>query len=108
VYKNNTTFISFLLIHYILKGGKILYTHTPKKIMSILNMFIYKKIYEKKKKKLQDIILVQMYEIVKIQMHFQSYYLIFLLNFLYRRVDFGRSFSKNEIYLFSFGKFMKK
>ncbi len=35
--------------------------------MSILNMFIYKKIYEKIN--LQDIIVVQMYEIMKIQMH---------------------------------------
>jgi len=34
----------------------------------------------KEKENLQDIILVQMYEIVKIQMHFQSNYLIFLLN----------------------------
>jgi hypothetical protein len=31
---------------------------------------------EKKKKNLQDIIVVQMYEIVKIRMHFQSNYLI--------------------------------
>jgi len=49
--------------------------------MLILNMFIYKLFYEKKRKKnLQDIILVQMYEIVKIQMHFQSNFLIFLSN----------------------------
>jgi len=41
-------------------------------------MFIYKRIYIwKEKENLQDIIVVQMYEIVKIQMHFQSNYLIF-------------------------------
>jgi hypothetical protein len=39
--------------------------------MLILNMFIYKLFYEtKEKENLQDIILVQMYEIVNIQMHF--------------------------------------
>jgi hypothetical protein len=45
-------------------------------------MLFYKKNNIKKQKtNLQDIIIVQMYEIVKIQMHFQSNYLIFLLNF---------------------------
>ncbi len=39
------------------------------KIMFILNWFIYQKNYEKNKN-LQDIIVVEMYEIVKIQMHF--------------------------------------
>jgi hypothetical protein len=44
-----------------------------KKTMLLLNMFIYKSFYERiKNKNLQDIILVQMYEIVKIQMHFWS------------------------------------
>jgi len=38
--------------------------------MLILNSFIYPKNYEKKEKSL-DIIVVQMYEIVKTQMHFQ-------------------------------------
>jgi len=39
--------------------------------MLILNMFIYKFFYEKQNlKKFQDIILVQMFEIVKIQMRF--------------------------------------
>jgi hypothetical protein len=47
--------------------------------MLTLNMFTYKLFYEKKS--LQDIILVQMYE-MKIQMHFQSNYFIFLLIFL--------------------------
>jgi hypothetical protein len=42
-------------------------------------------------------ILVQMYEIVKIQMHFQSDYLIFLLDFFYRCVYLGKIF-KNEFY----------
>jgi hypothetical protein len=50
----------------------------PKKTMLILNIFIYKSFYEKKEKRnLQDIIVVQRYEIVKIQMHFWSNYLIF-------------------------------
>jgi len=65
----STTFIPFLLIHYIfLKGGKILYIYT-KKTMLILNMSFTKKIMEKKNN-LQDIILVQMYEIIKIHMNF--------------------------------------
>jgi hypothetical protein len=41
-----------------------------------------------------------MYEIMKIQMNFQS-------NFSYRCVDLGKVF-KNEIYFFSFGQSMKK
>jgi len=50
----------------------------PKKTMLILNIFIYKSFYEKKEKRnLQDIIVVQRYEIVKIQMHCWSNYLIF-------------------------------
>jgi hypothetical protein len=51
-----------------------------KKTIFILNMFIYKSFYEKKKKKktnLQNIIIDQMYEIVKIQMYFWSNYLIY-------------------------------
>jgi hypothetical protein len=66
-------------------------------------MLIYN-LFDKKKEKenLQDIILVHMYEIVKIQMHFQSNHLLFLLNLFYRCVDLGIIF-KNEIYLFSFG-----
>jgi hypothetical protein len=56
------------------------------------------------KKNLQDIILVQMYEIVKIQMHFQSNYLIFLLNFFDKYVDFGKKF-KND-FVFPFGQSM--
>jgi len=76
--------------------------------MLILNMFIYKLFYEKIKiKNLQDIILVQMYEIVKIQIHFQSNYLIFLSNLFYRYVDLGKIF-KNEINFFSFEQSMKK
>ncbi len=46
--------------------------------MLILNIFIYKSFYEKKN--LQDIIVVQMYEILKISMHFQSNYFIFLFS----------------------------
>jgi len=46
-------------------------------------MFIYKSFYEKKGKiNLQDIIVVQMYEIVKIQLHFWSNYFIFWFIFL--------------------------
>jgi hypothetical protein len=65
--KYNTTFIQFLLNFNIKKMGNIIiciyiYTHT-KKTMLILNIFIYKSFYEKKIKSLQDIIVVQMYEI---------------------------------------------
>jgi hypothetical protein len=60
-----------------------------------------------KMKNLQDIILVQMYIIVKIQMNFQTNYLIFLLNFFHGCVDLGKKI-KNEIYFFSFGQSMKK
>jgi hypothetical protein len=50
--------------------------------MLILNTFIYKKNYLKKgKENLQDIIVVQMYEIVKIQMQFSIKLLDFLLIF---------------------------
>jgi hypothetical protein len=49
-----------------------MHTHTQK-TMLILNMFFYKSFYETKEKNIpQDIIVVQMYEIVKTQMHFQS------------------------------------
>jgi hypothetical protein len=74
--------------------------------MLILNIFIYKKIYDFFFENLQHIIFVQMYEIMKFQMHFQSNYLIFLLNFFYRCINIGKIF-KNEIYLFSFGQSMK-
>jgi len=37
--------------------------------MLIWNMIIYKSLYEEKEKKLQDIIVVQIYEIMNIQMH---------------------------------------
>jgi hypothetical protein len=47
-----------------------------------------------------------MYEIMKIQIHFQSNYLIFLLNFFYRCVDLEKK-KFNEIYFFSFGQSMK-
>ncbi len=73
--------------------------------MLILNMFIYNCFM--KKKNLQDIIIVQMYEIVEIQMHFQSNYFIFLLMFLDRCVNLVKKI-KNEIYLFSFGQSLKK
>jgi len=46
-------------------------------------------------------------EIVKIQMHFRSNYLIFWFYIFYKCVDFGKIF-KNEIYLFSLGQIMKK
>ncbi len=45
--------------------------------MLILNMFIYKLFYEKEKN-LQNIIVVEMYEIMNIQMHFQSNYLVYM------------------------------
>jgi hypothetical protein len=63
---------------------------------------------KKKKRNLQDIIVViQMYEIVKIQMQFWSDYLIFWLNFFYKCLNLGEKI-KNENYLFSFGQNMKK
>jgi len=57
------------------------------------------------KKNLQDIIVVQMYEIMKIQMHFQSNYLIFWFLF-YRYVNLGKIFLND--FFFSFGQSMKK
>jgi len=48
-----------------------------------------------------------MYEIVKIQMHFKSNYLIFWLKFFNRCVDFGKTFNI-EIYLFSIEQSIKK
>jgi len=60
-----------------------------------------------KKNQLQNIIVDQMYEIVKIQMYFWSNYLICWFKFFYRCVDIGRKFD-NEFYLFSFGQNMKK
>jgi len=59
--------ISFIDSSYFKKVGKY-YIYT-KKTMLILNMFIYKLFYVKKMN-LQDIIVVQMYEIMKIQIHF--------------------------------------
>jgi hypothetical protein len=48
--------------------------YTPKKTCWFISKLFYIK---KEQENLQDIIVVQMYEIVKIQMHFQSNYLIF-------------------------------
>jgi len=62
---------------------------------------------KKKEKKIQDIIFVQIYEMVKIQMHFRSNYLIFWFKLFYKCVDLGEIF-RNEVYLFSFGQSMKK
>jgi hypothetical protein len=53
--------MQILSICYIFKGGEILYIYIPKKTILILNMLIYKLLYEKKN--LQDIIVVKMYEI---------------------------------------------
>jgi hypothetical protein len=58
-----------------------------------------------KKTNLQDIIVVQMYEIVKIQMHFQWNYLIYI--YFNRFEDLGKII-KNKDYLFSLGQSMKK
>jgi len=58
--------------------------------MFILDIFIYKNIYEKKQKtNLQDIISVQRYEIMKIQMHFYSNYLTYWFKIFHRCVHFG-------------------
>jgi hypothetical protein len=75
--------------------------------MLISNMFIYKLFSKKRKRNLQDIIVIQMYEIEKIQMHFWSNYLIFWFKFFYGSEDLGKVF-QNEIYLFSFGQNMTK
>ncbi len=76
--------------------------------MLILNMFIYKLFMKKiKNKKSSRYDSCSMYEIVEIQMHFQSNYLIFLLNFFYRCVDLGKIF-KMKFFFFSFGQSMKK
>jgi hypothetical protein len=47
-----------------------------------------------------------MYEIVKIQMHFQSNYLIFLLNFFYGCVDLEKMF-KFHLFIFIWTKYEK-
>ncbi len=60
----------------------------------------------KKKKNLQDIIIGQMCEIVKIQMHFESNYLTFWFKIFHRCVDHGKR-NLNEIYLFTFGQSMQ-
>jgi hypothetical protein len=63
---------------YFWKVGKHTHTHIYRK-----NHVDFKYVYlqivllKKKKKNLQDIIVVQMYEIMKIQMHSQSNYLTF-------------------------------
>jgi hypothetical protein len=49
---------------------------------------------------------MSLFEIVKIQMHFRSNYLIFLFYIFDKCVDLGKIF-KNEIYLFSLGQIMK-
>jgi hypothetical protein len=67
--------------------------------MLILNMFIYNCFMKKRIFFFQDIIIVQMYEIVKIQLHFQSNYFIFLLMFFDRCVDLGKKIKNEFIYL---------
>jgi len=53
------------------------YIYTKKTMLILNNMFIYKSFYEKNEKKIfQNIVVVLMYEIMNIQMHFQSNYLI--------------------------------
>ncbi len=53
-------------------------------------------------KNLQDIIVIQMYEIVKIQMHFQSNYFIYKLK-NYKCVHLGTIFK--NIYFFIWTKY---
>jgi hypothetical protein len=65
--KYNITFIQILLIHYIFERWENKHTHThthTQKTMLILNMFIHKSFYKKKKKSRQDIIVIQMYKIM--------------------------------------------
>jgi hypothetical protein len=112
----NTTSIPFYWFIKILNGGKILFIIN---IFMPIHIYIYQKNHVdfkffylqiflwKNKNNLQDIIIAQMYEIVKIQMHFQSNYLIFCYIFFCRCVDLGNEF-KIEIHLFSFGQSMKK
>jgi hypothetical protein len=50
------------------------------------------------KQNLQDIIVVLMYEIVKIEMDFQSNYLTFWFKFFHRCVDLGKILSMKPIY----------
>jgi hypothetical protein len=69
--------------------------------MLILNMFIYKLFYEKNNP--LDIIILQMYEIAKMKMHFQLNYLIFLLNFFYRWCILGK-FSRMKFISFHLDK----
>jgi hypothetical protein len=93
---------------YFWKVGKYTHTHTyTEKTMLILNMFIYKTIYEKKNEKKSS-----RYHCCsnvwnnEIQMHFQSNYLTFWFKKFHRCVNLGKIF-KNEHYLFSFGQSMK-
>ncbi len=72
-----------------MKGGEThTYTYTQK-TMFILNMFTYKLFHENKS---SNIIVVQVYEIVKIQMHLQSNYLTFWFKNFHRCVDLGKIF----------------
>jgi hypothetical protein len=73
--------------------------------MLMLNKFIYKVFYEKEKNR-KFWFIVQMYEIVKIQMHFQSTDLIFCFSKMCTCVHFEKIF-KNELNFFSFGQSMK-
>jgi hypothetical protein len=61
---------------------------------------------KKEKENLQDIILVQMYEIVKIQIHFQSNYLIILLKCFYGCVNLRKIFKK-DFFFFIWTKYGK-
>jgi len=60
----------------------------------------------KKEKNLQDIIIVEMCEIMKVQMHFESNYLTFWFKIFHSCEDLGKK-KLNEIYLFTFGQIMK-
>jgi hypothetical protein len=75
--------------------------------MLILNMFIYKSFYKKKKKTSSRCHCCSNVWNRDIQMHFWSNYLIYLVNFSYRCVDHCKIF-KNEMYLFSFRQSTKK
>jgi len=100
--KYNITFIHILLIHYIFKRWKkyINIYHTKRNHVDF--KYVHLQILWKKKM-FSRYIDVQLNEIMKIQMHFQSNYLIFLFKYSRRCGDFERIF-KNEICLFSFRK----
>jgi len=73
-----------------------------------INIFNYFQIilWKKEKENLQHIIVVQMYEIMKIQMHFQSNYLIFS-GFLKKMCRSWKKILKWNLFIFIWTKYEK-